>query len=30
MAKKGGDAKSLLEKMSSMNYLPEYAEEFET
>lgn len=30
MAKKGSDAKNLLEKLTSLNYLPEYAEEFET
>jgi lipopolysaccharide biosynthesis regulator YciM len=30
MAKKSSDAKNLLMKMKNMNYLPEYAEEFET
>lgn len=30
MSKKQSEAKTLLEKMTTINYLPEYAEEFET
>lgn len=30
MSKKQSDAKNLLEKMSQLNYIPEYSEEFET
>lgn len=30
MIKKSSDAKNLLEKMTQMNFLPEYSEEFET
>ena len=30
LVKKTGDAKTLLEKMTQLNFMPEYSEEFET